>query len=338
MADIRLLRTHARRRDGHRRAQRGQRWTPRWPRSGASRSWSRGSRPPRPRRTPARRRRSGKTGKKVSAKNLAVFTRQFSVMIDAGLPLVQCLDILGTQEEDKNFAAVHSADAHRRRVGRLAGRRDAQASEDVRSAVHEHGRGGRSGRYSRHDSQAARDLHRKGRQAAGPGEVGDDLSGRRHRHRRRRRRRHSVEGHSDVRVAVRGPRRRAAAADAHRHRAQRQPGSLLPVPGRSAPAPSRTRFKSYYATEKGRRVVDAIDAEDAGPRQHPAEDRRGAVLPDALDADRLGRADSGRPGDHGQDRRQLDRRGRHHGDAQEHRARRDDFGAAQGDEGVSRRW
>jgi type IV pilus assembly protein PilC len=42
----------------------------------------------------------------VAAKNLAVFTRQFSVMIDAGLPLVQCLEILGNQEEDKNFAAV----------------------------------------------------------------------------------------------------------------------------------------------------------------------------------------------------------------------------------------
>src|SRR5690242_4149005 len=40
----------------------------------------------------------------VNAKNLAVFTRQFSVMIDAGLPLVQCLDILGGQEEDKNFS------------------------------------------------------------------------------------------------------------------------------------------------------------------------------------------------------------------------------------------
>ena len=50
--------------------------------------------------------KAGTIGKKVSAKNLAVFTRQFSVMIDAGLPLVQCLDILGTQEEDKNFAAV----------------------------------------------------------------------------------------------------------------------------------------------------------------------------------------------------------------------------------------
>jgi type IV pilus assembly protein PilC len=42
--------------------------------------------------------------KSVNAKRLAVFTRQFSVMIDAGLPLVQCLEILGTQEEDKNFS------------------------------------------------------------------------------------------------------------------------------------------------------------------------------------------------------------------------------------------
>jgi type IV pilus assembly protein PilC len=48
----------------------------------------------------------GKTDKSVSAKSLAVFVRQFSVMIDAGLPLVQCLDILGNQEEDKNFAEV----------------------------------------------------------------------------------------------------------------------------------------------------------------------------------------------------------------------------------------
>ena len=45
-------------------------------------------------------------GKAVPAKNLAIFTRQFSVMIDAGLPLVQCLDILGKQESDKNFSAV----------------------------------------------------------------------------------------------------------------------------------------------------------------------------------------------------------------------------------------
>src|SRR6476619_5492460 len=47
-----------------------------------------------------------KGGKSVPAKNLAIFTRQFSVMIDAGLTLVQCLDILGKQEPHKNFAAV----------------------------------------------------------------------------------------------------------------------------------------------------------------------------------------------------------------------------------------
>ena len=45
-------------------------------------------------------------GRTVDSKNLAVFTRQFSVMIDAGLPLVQCLDILGNQEEDKHFSRV----------------------------------------------------------------------------------------------------------------------------------------------------------------------------------------------------------------------------------------
>ena len=33
----------------------------------------------------------------VTAKELAIFTRQFSVMIDAGLPLVQCLEILAGQ-------------------------------------------------------------------------------------------------------------------------------------------------------------------------------------------------------------------------------------------------
>ena len=47
-----------------------------------------------------------KGGVKVPAKSLAIFTRQFSVMIDAGLPLVQCLDILGKQEPHKGFSGV----------------------------------------------------------------------------------------------------------------------------------------------------------------------------------------------------------------------------------------
>jgi type IV pilus assembly protein PilC len=42
----------------------------------------------------------------IKSKDIAVFTRQFSVMIDAGLPLVQCLDILGQQQENKGFQKV----------------------------------------------------------------------------------------------------------------------------------------------------------------------------------------------------------------------------------------
>jgi type IV pilus assembly protein PilC len=44
-----------------------------------------------------------KFGGKVPPQLIAIFTRQFSVMIDAGLPLVQCIEILGGQQENKNF-------------------------------------------------------------------------------------------------------------------------------------------------------------------------------------------------------------------------------------------
>jgi type IV pilus assembly protein PilC len=43
---------------------------------------------------------------KISQKELAIFTRQFATMIDAGLPLVQCLDILGMQQENQAFKTV----------------------------------------------------------------------------------------------------------------------------------------------------------------------------------------------------------------------------------------
>ena len=67
------------------------------------------------------------SGKKVSSKNLAVFVRQFSVMIDAGLPLVQCLEILGTQEEDKNFSSVI-----------LATRTDVESGASLADAMKKH--------------------------------------------------------------------------------------------------------------------------------------------------------------------------------------------------------
>ena len=45
-------------------------------------------------------------GGKVQEQEVVVFTRQFATMIDAGLPLVQCLDILSRQSENKEFAKV----------------------------------------------------------------------------------------------------------------------------------------------------------------------------------------------------------------------------------------
>src|SRR2546425_9184467 len=42
-------------------------------------------------------------GGKVKDKDLAIYTRQFSAMIDAGLPIAQCLTILGEQTESNNL-------------------------------------------------------------------------------------------------------------------------------------------------------------------------------------------------------------------------------------------
>jgi type IV pilus assembly protein PilC len=48
----------------------------------------------------------GGRGRRVPDKSLAIFTRQFSVMIDAGLPLVQCLEMLEKEEPDERLAAA----------------------------------------------------------------------------------------------------------------------------------------------------------------------------------------------------------------------------------------
>jgi type IV pilus assembly protein PilC len=50
--------------------------------------------------------KEGKLVRKVAARSLAIFTRQFSVMIDAGLPLVQCLELLAKEEPDKRLAGA----------------------------------------------------------------------------------------------------------------------------------------------------------------------------------------------------------------------------------------
>ncbi|PIQ96925.1 MAG: pilus assembly protein PilC [Nitrospinae bacterium CG11_big_fil_rev_8_21_14_0_20_56_8] len=50
----------------------------------------------------------GPKKQKVTERDIVLFTRQFCTMVDAGLPLVQCLDILGRGAENKTFGAVVS--------------------------------------------------------------------------------------------------------------------------------------------------------------------------------------------------------------------------------------
>ncbi|MEO8604942.1 MAG: type II secretion system F family protein [bacterium] len=45
-------------------------------------------------------------GESVKTKDVVIFTRQLGTMIDAGLPIVQCLDILGAQTENKKFRGI----------------------------------------------------------------------------------------------------------------------------------------------------------------------------------------------------------------------------------------
>lgn len=45
-------------------------------------------------------------GAKVTTKDLVIFSRQFATMIDAGLPLVQCLEILASQQENPEFKKI----------------------------------------------------------------------------------------------------------------------------------------------------------------------------------------------------------------------------------------
>ena len=165
----------------------------------------------------------------MSAKSLAVFTRQFSVMIDAGLPLVQCLEILGTQEEDKNFGRVI-----------LETRAEVENGASLADAMRKNPKvfdalftnmiaAGEAGgildtilkRLATYIEKAVKLKNQVQSAMIYPVAI-IVIAG-------RGRGRDSLEGHPDVRDPVRRPGRRSAAAHAHRHRAQQRAGALHAV-------------------------------------------------------------------------------------------------------------
>src|SRR6202140_2608736 len=64
---------------------------------------------------------------KVPQHLIAIFTRQFSVMIDAGLPLVQCLEILGSQQDNKTM-----------KKALITIRQDVEAGSNLADAMRKH--------------------------------------------------------------------------------------------------------------------------------------------------------------------------------------------------------
>ena len=187
---------------------------------------------------------SGRPARRSSAKSLAVFTRQFSVMIDAGLPLVQCLDILGSQEEDKNFAAVIAQT-----------RTDVESGASLADAMRKHPKtfdplftnmiaAGEAGGILDTILKRLATYIEKAVKLAGQVKSAMIYPDRRHRDRGRRRRRHSVEGHSDVC----GRCSQGLGADLPLPTrivigAQQRPGVVLPVHLRRRRRALATRFK-----------------------------------------------------------------------------------------------
>jgi type IV pilus assembly protein PilC len=53
-----------------------------------------------------KKKQKGTKKKSITDKDLVIFTRQFATMIDAGLPLVQCLEILAAQSDNRTFGAL----------------------------------------------------------------------------------------------------------------------------------------------------------------------------------------------------------------------------------------
>ena len=175
----------------------------------------------------ARKSRSRRWGPKVRPKNLAVFTRQFSVMIDAGLPLVQCLEILANQQEHKNFAKIL-----------LQVRQDVEAGSTLADAMRRHPKAfddlyvnmiaaGEAGGILDTILQRLSTYIEKAVKLRSQVRAALDLPDRRHHDRGHRRGGHPAEGHPDVRRSLHEPRRRAAVPHPRRHRVVQFPGALL---------------------------------------------------------------------------------------------------------------
>ena len=202
-------------------------------------------------------------------------------MIDAGLPLVQCLEILGGQQENKTFAKILQQTRMDVEGGASladAMRKHPKVFDDLYTNMIAAGEAGgildtilkRLATYIEKNVKLKAQV--KGAMVYPVAVLG--IAGHRDR-------RHPVEGDPDLRLDVRGPERRAAAADQDRDRDEQLVRAPAAVHRGRRRARGWSRFKRYYATHAGRRVVDKVHPEGADLRHADAEDRRRALLPHA---------------------------------------------------------
>ena len=279
----------------------------------------------------AKAKKEKKGGVSVPAKNLAIFTRQFSVMIDAGLPLVQCLDILGKQEPHKGFSAVI-----------LKTREDVESGAALADAMKKH-------------PKTFDALYSNMIAAGEAGGILDTILKRLATYIEK-----SVKLKGEVKSAMIYPVAviviAAVVVAAILWKVIPTFAELFAGLGAQLPMPTRIviaasngvvsygwiiivligaagyGLKSYYATNNGRHVIDAIMLKLpilGDILRKVAVARFCRTLSTLLV---LGRADSRRPRHHRAHRRQRHHRGRHPGDPHRHRARRNHLRAAEGDQ------
>ena len=73
-------------------------------------------------------------GQRVKTRDIVIFTRQFATMINAGLPLVQSLNILAAADREQDAEGRHPGGGVRRRERQHARRRASQASQGVHAS------------------------------------------------------------------------------------------------------------------------------------------------------------------------------------------------------------
>ena len=216
-----------------------------------------------------------KFGTGVKTKDVTIFARQFSTMINAGLSLTKCLSILGAQTESAALRDDHRAGRQGRRSRPVALRLAGEAPQGLPADLRQHGPRRRDRRCARRGPAAASPTTSRREQALkAQDQVGDDLPDRDGRPRARHPGRDDDLRRADVREDVRGHGRRAAVHDAaarrhlelrREHRRHRR--------RRGRRRRRHLRCSSWWTQRPGQADLGRRQAAHAGLRPADAQDR-----------------------------------------------------------------